>query len=175
MQGSRTSTFRPVGIFSWNVKVQNLIIWSILHELGYYTRSQNCLSENMSVLCITTGKCWILPASQITHLYCNTPFQERINTWETWDQSNKLWGFLYSLQGLGNKSLSFPKHDSLKYWSNVISQMSIQYVNQSESLSKRSPSDFSEDKWCLQGNKWNFSPQKIAQAIIELDLMAQKW
>jgi hypothetical protein len=42
-------------------------------------------------------------------------------------------------QGLGNKSLmSFPKHDSLKYWrlkSNVNSHMSIQYVNQSESIS----------------------------------------
>jgi hypothetical protein len=38
-------------------------------------------------------------------------------------------------QGLGNKKiLSFPKHDSLKYWrlkSNVNSDMSIQYVNQS--------------------------------------------
>jgi hypothetical protein len=43
-------------------------------------------------------------------------------------------------QGLGNKILlvSFPKYDSLKYWrlkSNVNSHMSIQYVNQSESLS----------------------------------------
>jgi hypothetical protein len=42
-------------------------------------------------------------------------------------------------QGLGNKKLlSFPKHDSLKYWrlkSNVNSRMSIQYMNQSESLS----------------------------------------
>jgi hypothetical protein len=42
-------------------------------------------------------------------------------------------------QGLGNKNvLSFPKHDSLKYWrlkSNVSSHMSIHYVNQSESLS----------------------------------------
>jgi hypothetical protein len=41
-------------------------------------------------------------------------------------------------QGLGNKNLlSFPKHDSLKYWklkSNVNSHMSIQYVNQSESF-----------------------------------------
>jgi hypothetical protein len=37
-------------------------------------------------------------------------------------------------QGLGNKKiLSFPKHDSLKYWrlkSNVNNHMSIQYVNQ---------------------------------------------
>ena len=42
-------------------------------------------------------------------------------------------------QGLGDKNLlSFPKHDSLKYRrlkSNVDSHMSIQYVNQSESLS----------------------------------------
>jgi hypothetical protein len=42
-------------------------------------------------------------------------------------------------QGLGNKNLlSFPKHDSLKYWrlkSNFNSHLSIQYVNQSESLS----------------------------------------
>ena len=42
-------------------------------------------------------------------------------------------------QGLGNKKiLSFPKHDSLKYWrqkSNVNSHMSIQNVNQSESFS----------------------------------------
>jgi hypothetical protein len=46
-------------------------------------------------------------------------------------------------QGLGKKYLlSFPKHDSLKYWrrnvnqkSNVNSHMSIQYVNQSELLS----------------------------------------
>ena len=39
-------------------------------------------------------------------------------------------------QGLGNKNvLSFPKHDSLKYWrlkSNVNNHISIQYVNQSE-------------------------------------------
>jgi hypothetical protein len=38
-------------------------------------------------------------------------------------------------QGLGNKKiLSYPKHVSLKYWrlkSNVNSDMSIQYVNQS--------------------------------------------
>jgi hypothetical protein len=42
-------------------------------------------------------------------------------------------------QGLGNKNLlSFPKHDSFKYLrlkSNGNSHMSIQYVNQSESLS----------------------------------------
>jgi hypothetical protein len=42
-------------------------------------------------------------------------------------------------QGLGNKNLlSFPKHDPLIYWrlkTNVNSHMSIQYVNQSESLS----------------------------------------
>ena len=46
-------------------------------------------------------------------------------------------------QGLGNKnSLSFPKHDSLKYSrlkSNGNSHMSIQYVNQSESLSDHFP------------------------------------
>ena len=56
-------------------------------------------------------------------------------------------------QGLGNKNLlSFPKHDSLKYWrlkSNVNSHMSIQYINQSESLSW-SFSDLSGGKWCLQ-------------------------
>jgi acetone carboxylase gamma subunit len=56
-------------------------------------------------------------------------------------------------QGLGNKNvLSFPKHDSLKYWrlkSNVNSRMSIQYVNQAESLSW-SFSDLSGGKWCLQ-------------------------
>jgi hypothetical protein len=58
-------------------------------------------------------------------------------------------------QGLGNKKLlSFPKHDSLKYWrpklkSNVNSHMSIQCVNQSESLSW-SFSNFSGGKWCLQ-------------------------
>jgi hypothetical protein len=56
-------------------------------------------------------------------------------------------------QGLSNKNvLSFPKHDSLKYWrlkSNVNSHMSIQYVNQSESLSW-SFSDLSGGKWCLQ-------------------------
>jgi hypothetical protein len=42
-------------------------------------------------------------------------------------------------EGLGNKNLLlFPKHVALKYWrleSNVNSHMSIQYVNQSESLS----------------------------------------
>ena len=45
-------------------------------------------------------------------------------------------------QGLGNTNLlsfdSFPKLDSLKYWrlrSKVNSRMSIQYMNQSESLS----------------------------------------
>ena len=41
-------------------------------------------------------------------------------------------------QGLGNENLlSFPKHDSLKYRrlkSNVNSHMSIQYVNQLDSL-----------------------------------------
>ena len=56
-------------------------------------------------------------------------------------------------QGLGNKNLlSFPKHDSHKYWrlkSNVNSHMSIQYVNQSESLSW-SFTDLSGGKWCLQ-------------------------
>ena len=56
-------------------------------------------------------------------------------------------------RGLGNKNLlSFPKHDSLEYWrlkSNVNSHMSIQYVNQSESLSW-SFSDLSGGKWCLQ-------------------------
>jgi hypothetical protein len=51
-------------------------------------------------------------------------------------------------QGLGNKNLlSFPKYDSLKCQYN----MSIQYVNQSESLSS-SFSDLSEGKWCLQRN-----------------------
>jgi hypothetical protein len=42
-------------------------------------------------------------------------------------------------QGVSNKNLlSFPKHDSLKYWrlkSNVDSHMSIHYVNQSETMS----------------------------------------
>jgi hypothetical protein len=43
-------------------------------------------------------------------------------------------------QGLGNKNLlSFPKHDSLKYWrlkTNVNSHMSMTIgINQSESLS----------------------------------------
>ena len=56
-------------------------------------------------------------------------------------------------QGLGNKNLlSFLKQDSPKYWrlkSNVNSHMSIQYVNQSESLS-RSFSDLLGDKWRLQ-------------------------
>jgi hypothetical protein len=57
-------------------------------------------------------------------------------------------------QGLGNKKiLSFPKHDSLKYWrlkSDVNNHMSIQYENQSESLSW-SFSDLSFiGKWCLQ-------------------------
>jgi hypothetical protein len=54
-------------------------------------------------------------------------------------------------QGLGNENvLSFPKHDSLKYWrlkSNVNSHMSIQYVNHWES---RSFPDLVGDKWCLQ-------------------------
>jgi hypothetical protein len=54
---------------------------------------------------------------------------------------------------LGNKKLlSFPKHDSLKYWrpkSTVNSHMSIQYVNKSESLSW-SFSDMLRDRWCLQ-------------------------
>ena len=40
------------------------------------------------------------------------------------------------LKGLGNKnSLPFPKTDSLKYWRLKSNYMSIQYVNQLESLS----------------------------------------
>jgi hypothetical protein len=85
-------------------------------------------------------------------------------------------------QGLGNKNLlSFPKHDSLKYWkllkSNDNSRMSIQYVNQSESLSW-SFSDLSGDKMVSPKKvyvqkTWNFRLQKIAQAVIKL--MSQKW
>jgi hypothetical protein len=48
--------------------------------------------------------------------------------------------------------LSFPKHDSLKYWrlkSNANSHMLIQYVNQSEPPSW-SFFDLSGGKWCLQ-------------------------
>jgi hypothetical protein len=56
---------------------------------------------------------------------------KRLGKWKT--KQNK------TTQGLGNKNLlSFPKHDSLKYWrlkSNVTNHMSIQYVNQSEPLS----------------------------------------
>ena len=54
--------------------------------------------------------------------------------------------------GYNKNLLSFPKHDSLKYWrlkSNVNSHMSIQFVNQSESLSL-SFSDLLGDKCCLQ-------------------------
>jgi hypothetical protein len=41
-----------------------------------------------------------------------------------------------TIQGLGNKNvLSFPKHDCIALKSNVNSRMSIQYVNQSKSVS----------------------------------------
>ena len=56
-------------------------------------------------------------------------------------------------QGLSNETLLlFPKHDSLKYRrlkSNVNSHMSIQYLNQPESLFW-SFSDLLGGKWCLQ-------------------------
>jgi hypothetical protein len=85
-------------------------------------------------------------------------------------------------QGLGIKHLlSFPKHDSLKYWrlkSNANSHMSIRYVNQSQSLSW-SFSDLSGGKWCLQRKYMcrqheTLDCRKLNAQVVIIKLISQK-